>query len=275
MKSIDSYIERYSKIQDAISNSTLYQEAIDSFKTGLKDFSFTPQEQANAYATFIAQTTIGLQAQSMEMALRIELTEIQSNDLRNKSAIETQILKSQALTNAINVSTAQATLEASKSSALQEKIKCQVLIKSANDNTEINKCNALVEYMNIIGNATNYANITSAKLHESIKNSILSIGKDGSLKSLNNTDENWIEEEAKRVIIYAPKTTLSPSEIGIFGIIHNIEGASIEWDFDGEKFVESEIMEYAFKTDGYKTVKVSVKAQEKVYEDNLRVYVGA
>lgn len=260
MKGIQSYIDRYSKIQDAISSSTLYQQAIDSFKTGLKDFSFTPQEQANAYATFIAQTTIGLQAQSMEMALRVELTEIQGNDLRNKSAIETQILKSQALVNAINVKTAQAQLNSGIANALQEKIKCEVLVKSANDNASINKCNTLVEYMNVIGNANNVSTITNAKLHENIKEAIDKIGSGSEINYGNNFKNFNIDTDSNisLCILYTFKTTLSIGEYGNFGVITNIKDPIIEWDFDGNTFSGTDSISYAFKSDGYKKIKVKV-----------------
>lgn len=272
MKAIDLYIERYSKIQEAISNSTLYIEAIDSFKTGLKDFSFTPQEQANAYATFIAQTTIGLQAQSMEMALKLELTEIQSNDLKNQSALQKQILKSQALCGPINIKTAQAQLNAQIANALQEKIKCEVLIKSANDNTSINKCNTLVEYMNVIGNANNSSAITNAKLHENIKAAIDKIGEGYQINYENNLKDFAIDtqhSQSKLCILYAFKTTFSIGEEGSFGVMSNLENPKIEWDFDGVRFNGSDSINYAFDSAGYKTIKV--KADE--LEDSLIVLV--
>lgn len=262
MESIDSYIQRYSKIQEAISNSKLYQEAIDSFKTGLKDFSFTPQEQANAYATFIAQTTIGLQTQSMEMALRVKLTEIQSNDLQNKSAIEAQILKSQALIGSINVKTAQAQLNSQIANALQEKIKCEVLVKSANDNTSINKCNTLVEYMNVIGNANNVSTITNAKLHENIKEAIDKIGSGNQINYGENFKNFNIDTDSNTnlCILYTFKTILSVGEYGNFGVITNIKDPIIEWDFDGNTFTGTDTISYAFDSDGYKKIKVKVNA---------------
>ncbi|PAF41365.1 hypothetical protein [Helicobacter sp. 11S02596-1] len=265
MKEIDAYIERYNKIQDAINASELYKNAVDSFKIGLKDFTFTPQEQANAYATFLAQTITGLQAQSMEMALKLQVAQVQAEDLRGKSAIETNILKSQALAQAINAQTAQATLE-------QEKIKCQVLIKSANDNTEINKSNALVQYMNVIGNANNYANLTAGELHTKIRDSIMAIGKDGSLdmKSI----EDLEKQKAQKVIIYASKTDISVGEIITFGVISNIADVkTIEWDFGGTTFIGSENMQYRFDTIGYHEVSVRISDGETTHSNNLRVLV--
>lgn len=274
MKSIDSYIQRYDKLQEAIINSSIYKEALESFKTGLKDFSFTPQEQANAYASFIAQVTLGLQAQSMEMALRLELSEIQAEDLKIKSALEAQILKSQALSSSFEVQKGEAMIQASRASALQEKIKCEVLIKSANDNTQINKANTLVEYMSALGNSQNPQRIDESNIHQNIKDSILNIGENGSIKNISEETYNWLSDINIQVLIYTSKTNLSIDEIGLFGVISNVEYDSLQWDFEGEIIEDSEIINYAFSTSGYKNIKVTLKSKDKSYSDSVVVLVN-
>ncbi|PAF51985.1 hypothetical protein [Helicobacter sp. 13S00477-4] len=272
MDATTSYITKYNLIQNAIKSSELYTEAIEAFKNGLVEFSFTPQEKANAYASFLAQTVLGLQAQSMDTALKIELTQLQADDLKNKSALEAQILKYQALSAAFQSDTSHYALEATKAQALQEKIKCDVLVKSANDNTAINKCNSLVELMNVMGNATSYPVIKP--LIDDVNKSIYSIGKGGELNYNDELKSLEIEEEKYRLFIYTSKNILSVNENVIFGVVHNILNPdAIIWTIEEEEIKDTQNIQYSFDSIGYKNIKVLIKKQAKEFKESIIIKV--
>lgn len=56
---------------------------------------------------------------------------------------------------------AQATLSAQKASVLNTLIQCQSMIKSLRDNAAINRANAMVSFLQVVGNATNSAGISA------------------------------------------------------------------------------------------------------------------
>lgn len=187
--------------------------------------------------------------------------------------LELQALKSNVLTSAIGIKSAVTQLNMGLASALQEKIKCEVLVKSANDNTSINKCNALVEYLSVLANATNFGNISSENLHKSVKDAIDKIGNGEELNYLDTIKALDNVFDTKLCLIYANKHIASIHESLSFGVIHTLDNPTIEWNFNGNILEGSANMDYAFDTHGYKEVSVKVSQGDTQLSNMIRIKV--
>ncbi len=113
----------------------------------------------------MAKTFLGVFQSAVQTALTIDQNEVATRDAQNQSALgilgkkkEVAMLANQVKESFFKIQASKMQTAQLQAQALQDKIKAEVLHKSANDNAQINKANCMVSYQNVLSNAK-YRNI--------------------------------------------------------------------------------------------------------------------
>ncbi len=299
MQKIDSEIqnltlkkfkENFDFIESIMQNSKMYQEALTSFKEGMKEYSFSDDVKAQALASFMSQAFQSGFNIAVQTALTIDSNEIQTRDAQNKSALEILGIQKDVTAKANIAKESFYKMQASKmqaaqlqAQALQDKIKAEVLHKSSNDNAQINKANCMVSYQSVMGNVNKPQLITQYEMQKETVNALKAIGeaKIGDYSDeLNKVKIPTLEEEQEIVVIeiYATKQIVSVNEPINFVIISNVELDSMLWDFGNSDTDVGDNIYYTYNVAGeYKVIMkaiLTLKNQEsKVYLRSLDILV--
>lgn len=287
---LKKFKENFDFIESTMQNSKMYQEALISFKEGMKEYSFSDDVKAQALASFMSQAFQSGFNIAVQTALTIDSNEIQTRDAQNKSALEILGIQKDVTAKANIAKESFYKMQASKmqaaqlqAQALQDKIKAEVLHKSSNDNAQINKANCMVSYQSVMGNVNKPQLITQYEMQKETVNALKAIGeaKIGDYSDeLSKVKIPTLEEEQDIVVIeiYATKQIVSVKEPINFVIISNVELDSMLWDFGNSDTDVGDNIYYTYNVAGeYKVIMKAVltlKNQEsKVYLRSLDILV--
>ncbi|STP11049.1 Uncharacterised protein [Helicobacter cinaedi] len=113
---------------------------------------------------------------------------------------------------------AQATLQSTKAQVLNTLVQCQSMLKSLKDNAAINRANAMVSFLQVVGNATNSGGISAHS--NNVIQTINLIGLDDEAKKLKDfldkvsdelNDLQDLQKLQKCTHIYAPSLETLPN----------------------------------------------------------------
>lgn len=175
---------------------------------------------------------------------------------------------------------AQFNLQATKAQVLNTLIQCQSMIKSLKDNAAINRANAYVGFLQVVGNATNSAGIS---LHSNaVINTINQIGLDSGTEDLakfldkitselNNLVN--LQSNDKGVRIYAPSLETLPNEPLKIYAFSTLKNANNYFLVDNVKHIGTQLL-FKPKAVGVHTITfVSENANGK-QEDSIEISVS-
>ncbi|PZT47726.1 hypothetical protein B6S12_07645 [Helicobacter valdiviensis] len=253
---IDDFATNLKKIQDSIFGS--------EFSRHLKIYNFD------------AQTLSGIMVQilqvSMQGALSLKEQEFKEREislgeekLRQELEITTNASK---ITNKINLA-----------EALKSLIQAESMLKSVNDNATINKANAYVGMLNVVGNAEQSAAIAPhtpnvVKVIDDIVTKDLKLYEPLLSSLADEIKKNiQINEDAKEVFIFCPKLTLIPKErVRILGF-STYSNNEVKFVI-GDKEIQARTYDFYSEVEGTFLVKFCAKNQEGSWvEDKITIEV--
>ena len=145
---LKKFQENFDFIEAKMKDSQIYKDALDSFVKYMPSYAFTDDQKALAYSDFMAKTFLGVFQSAVQTALTIDQNEVATRDAQNQSALgilgkkkEVAMLSNQVKESFFKIQASKMQTAQLQAQALQDKIKAEVLHKSANDNAQINKAN--------------------------------------------------------------------------------------------------------------------------------------
>lgn len=239
--------ENFDFIESKMKDSQMYKDALESFTKYMPDYSFTDDQKALAYSDFVSKVFLGVFNTAVQTALAIDQNEIATRDAQNQSALgilakkkEVTLMSNQVKESFFKIQASKMQTAQLQAQALQDKIKAEVLHKSANDNAQINKANCMVSYQNVLSNANKPDLLTSYDMQKTTVDALKSIG-DSPISDYTNEWERVkipdynVDFDTTIIEIYVTKSIIAPHEIVCFNIVTGLELVSSKWDFgDGE-----------------------------------------
>lgn len=172
------FIKRFRAIEREIANSTIYNEAKESFQDDIMKWDITDAEKSVAYAEFNAKSLVGLISAATEAALRSGVSFEEEKTLELKREAEVSLAQETVLKTNIeqrllvaqsNLTLQQSASEGLKSTQLKadlnikeiqahiayinylsEKDKRDILVKSANDNANIKQGDLMINLSKVM-----------------------------------------------------------------------------------------------------------------------------
>ena len=274
---LQKFQQNFDFIEAKMKDSSMYKDALESFTKYMPDHAFTDDQKAMAYSDFMSKTFLGVFNTAVQTALTIDLNEIQTRDAQNQSALgvlakkkETAILSSFFKIQASKMQTAQL-----QAQALQDKIKAEVLHKSANDNAQINKANCMVSYQNVLSNANKPDLLNSLEMQKTTVDALKAIGE----APISDYTDEWArvkipdyntDFDTTMIEIYVTKNIIAAYEVVCFNIITSVEILEDNWNFgDGQSGYGDSILKYYSSVGEYKVIyKAKVKVENPDYDSN-------
>lgn len=186
----ENFIKNFKAIEKAINES----KSVDFMNSR----GFSKAEMASFHAKVIEIAT--------QAALSLEELELKSK----ASAMELEKVRCDMELSTLN---AKAQIRIANSEVVKQLIQAATMIRSVSDNAKIQQANAMVGFLNVVGNATNSSNITTyasgtATIIKSIDTSPMT-AFDETLKKLIDNEDDF---GSKDVIIHASKTIINVGE---------------------------------------------------------------
>lgn len=239
--------ENFDFIESKMKDSQMYKDALESFTKYMPDYSFTDDQKALAYSDFVSKVFLGVFNTAVQTALAIDQNEIATRDAQNQSALgilakkkEVTLMSNQVKESFFKIQASKMQTAQLQAQALQDKIKAEVLHKSANDNAQINKANCMVSYQNVLSNANKPDLLTSYDMQKTTVDALKAIGE----APISDYADEWArvripdyntDFDTTIIEIYVTKSIIAPHEIVCFNIVTSLELVSSKWDFgDGE-----------------------------------------
>ena len=159
--------------------------------------------------------------------------------------------------------------------ALQDKIKAEVLHKSANDNAQINKANCMVSYQNVLSNANKPDLLNSLEMQKTTVDALKAIGE----APISDYTDEWArvkipdyntDFDTTMIEIYVTKNIISVNEVVAFNIISSVEIIDDIWDFgDNTNAYGDNILKSYEQAGGYKVIyKARVQVENPHYKSD-------
>ena len=240
---LQKFQENFDFIESKMKDSQMYKDALQSFTEYMPDHAFTDDQKALAYSDFMSKTFLGVFNTAVQTALTIDLNEIQTRDAQNQSALgvlakkkETAILSNQVKESFFKIQASKMQTAQLQAQALQDKIKAEVLHKSANDNAQINKANCMVSYQNVLSNANKPDLLNSLEMQKTTVDALKAIGE----APISDYTDEWArvkipdyntDFDTTMIEIYVTKNIISVNEVVAFNIISSVEIIEDIWDF--------------------------------------------
>lgn len=177
---LNELMNKIDTLSDNAKNNPLFQDAKDSFLTGIKDFSATEMEKMLAFADFMSKTFLGQYDVIIRsaMALDGELAKVNKTKRETVLVHETTVLTMEQINSErlrqqdtkANIKLKNQQVIVTWESALTEEARRLVLLKANNDNIRIKKSEHLVSYMKVISDDTNVE--LTESIHSAVKTNI-------------------------------------------------------------------------------------------------------
>ena len=159
--------------------------------------------------------------------------------------------------------------------ALQDKIKAEVLHKSANDNAQINKANCMVSYQNVLSNANKPDLLNSLEMQKTTVDALKAIGE----APISDYTDEWArvkipdyntDFDTTMIEIYVTKNIISVNEVVAFNIISSVEIIEDIWHFGDNTNAYGDNILKSYKQAGeYKVIyKAKVQVENPHYKSD-------
>lgn len=282
---LKKFQENFDFIEVKMKESAMYKDALESFTKYMPSYAFSDDQKALAYSDFMSKTFLGVFSSAVQTALTIDQNEIATRDAQNQSALGILGKKKEVAMMANQVKESFFKIQASKmqtaqlqAQALQDKIKAEVLHKSANDNAQINKANCMVSYQNVLSNANKPDLLQSFDMQQTTIEALKAIGD----SPISDYTDEWkkvqipdynTDFDTTIIEIYATKSIVGVNEIVGFHIVSALELLSAHWDFgDGEEAEGDNIFKAYSERGEYRvTLKAEVEVENKSALENKSV----
>lgn len=278
---LKKFQENFDFIEAKMKDSQIYKDALESFIKHMPDYAFTDDQKALAYSDFMAKTFLGVFQSAVQTALSIDQNEVATRDAQNQSALGILAKKKEVAMFANQVKESFFKIQASKmqtaqlqAQALQDKIKAEVLHKSANDNAQINKANCMVSYQNVLANANKPDLLTSYDMQQTTVDALKAIGE----AAISDYTDEWkkvqipdynVGFDTTILEIYVTKSVIAVDEIVGFHVITSVELRDVQWDFgDGEISTQKDNILKSFNKEGTYIIrfKALIEVENKDYK---------
>ena len=279
---LQKFQENFDFIESKMKDSQMYKDALQSFTEYMPDHAFTDDQKALAYSDFMSKTFLGVFNTAVQTALTIDLNEIQTRDAQNQSALgvlakkkETAILSNQVKESFFKIQASKMQTAQLQAQALQDKIKAEVLHKSANDNAQINKANCMVSYQNVLSNANKPDLLNSLEMQKTTVDALKAIGE----APISDYTDEWArvkipdyntDFDTTMIEIYVTKNIISVNEVVAFNIISSVEIIEDIWDFGDNTNAYGDNILKSYKQAGeYKVIyKAKVQVENPHYKSD-------
>ncbi|WP_233715407.1 PKD domain-containing protein [Helicobacter trogontum] len=280
---LKKFQENFDFIEAKMKDSQIYKDALDSFVKYMPSYAFTDDQKALAYSDFMAKTFLGVFQSAVQTALTIDQNEVATRDAQNQSALgilgkkkEVAMLANQVKESFFKIQASKMQTAQLQAQALQDKIKAEVLHKSANDNAQINKANCMVSYQNVLSNANKPDLLQSYDMQQTTVNALKAIGE----APISDYTDEWkkvqipdynTEFDTNIIEVYVTKNIIAVNEIVGFHIVTSIELVEVEWDFgDGEVSTQKDNILKSFSKEGSYNVRLKalVEVENKDYAND-------
>ena len=279
---LQKFQENFDFIESKMKDSQMYKDALQSFTEYMPDHAFTDDQKALAYSDFMSKTFLGVFNTAVQTALTIDLNEIQTRDAQNQSALgvlakkkETAILSNQVKESFFKIQASKMQTAQLQAQALQDKIKAEVLHKSANDNAQINKANCMVSYQNVLSNANKPDLLNSLEMQKTTVDALKAIGE----APISDYTDEWArvkipdyntDFDTTMIEIYVTKNIISVNEVVAFNIISSVEIIEDIWDFGDNTNAYGDNILKSYKQEGeYKVIyKAKVQVENPHYKSD-------
>ena len=272
--------ENFDFIESKMKDSNMYKDALESFTKHMQDYAFTDDQKALAYSDFMSKTFLGVFNVAVQTALTIDQNEVATRDAQNQSALgilgkkkEVTLMSNQVKESFFKIQASKMQTAQLQAQALQDKIKAEVLHKSANDNAQINKANCMVSYQNVLSNANKPDLLTSYDMQKTTVDALKAIGE----SPISDYTDEWakvqipdynVDFDTTIIEIYATKNIVGVNENISFNYVTSLELIASKWDFgDGEFGSGDNILKHYTTKGEYKVVfTADVEIENKEYE---------
>ena len=279
---LQKFQENFDFIESKMKDSQMYKDALQSFTEYMPDHAFTDDQKALAYSDFMSKTFLGVFNTAVQTALTIDLNEIQTRDAQNQSALgvlakkkETAILSNQVKESFFKIQASKMQTAQLQAQALQDKIKAEVLHKSANDNAQINKANCMVSYQNVLSNANKPDLLNSLEMQKTTVDALKAIGE----APISDYTDEWArvkipdyntDFDTTMIEIYVTKNIISVNEVVAFNIISSVEIIEDIWHFGDNTNAYGDNILKSYKQAGeYKVIyKAKVQVENPHYKSD-------
>lgn len=283
---LEKFQENFDFIESKMKDSEIYKDALESFIKYMPSYAFTDDQKALAYSDFMSKTFLGVFQVAVQTALTIDQNEVATRDAQNQSALgilgkkkEVAMLANQVKESFFKIEACKMQTAQLQAQALQDKIKAEVLHKSANDNAQINKANCMVSYQNVLSNANKPDLLKAYDMQATTAQALKSIGE----ATISDYTDEWkkvqipdynTEFDTTIIEIYATKNIVAVGEIIGFNVVTSTELVEVEWDFgDGDKSTQKDNILKSYNEKGlFKVVvKAVVEVENKEYSNNNKL----
>lgn len=280
---LKKFQENFDFIESKMKDSQIYKDALESFTKYMPSHSFTDDQKALAYSDFMAKTFLGVFQTAVQTALTIDQNEIATRDAQNQSALsilgkkkEVAMLANQTKESFFKIQASKMQTAQLQAQALQDKIKAEVLHKSANDNAQINKANCMVSYQNVLSNANKPDLLKSYDMQKTTVDALKAIGE----AAISDYTDEWkrvripdydVDFDTAIIDVYVTKSIVAIDEVISFHIVTPIELVTVEWDFgDGDTSTQKDNILKAYSESGLYnvTLRASISLHNPEYEND-------
>ena len=206
---LNALMDKIDTLSENAKKNPLFEEAKESFLTGIKDYSATEMEKMLAFSDFMSKTYLGQfdVIVRSSMALDGELAKVLKTKKETVLVHETTVLTMEQINSErlrqvetkASIKLKNQQINVTWESALTEEARRLALLKASNDNNKIKSAEHKVNYMKVVSDDDTLT-LTEA-IHTSVKSSIDSIAEQSNLITL----EKSLPADSKYINISKPE----------------------------------------------------------------------